>query len=144
MVENLCTHYGRRVCGQIKSEGAATAKREGIKKEPQSYKNRQRRRKNDARDESDVAKSEQISEGDFYAFPTVAALAEDPTKVEAKLRGLGFGYRAAYIAQSASQIHAKGGEEYLETLRSMSYEEARKELLLVKGIGPKVRTKNSL
>ena len=59
--------------------------------------------------------------------------------MESNLRGLGFGYRAGYIAKTAEHLHRKGGEEYLMTLRKMPFDEARKELLLCTGIGPKVR-----
>ncbi len=58
MVENLCTHYGRKVCD---FEGKS-----------------------------------------YHAFPSVQALAKD--EVEAKLRTLGFGYRAGYISKTAKQV----------------------------------------
>ena len=133
MVENLCTHYGRRVC-KIKTDCPG---KEGIKEEEPKKSSRNKRR----REKVDLTKSEEISGGEesFYAFPSVAALAENPTKVEAKLRSLGFGYRAAYIAKSAAQIQEKGGEAFLLKLRQCTYEEARKELLQLQGIGPKVR-----
>ena len=58
MVENLCTHYGVKVCD--------------------------------------------LDGKSFYAFPTVEALAQ--AEVEAKLRALGFGYRACYISKTAQQV----------------------------------------
>ena len=79
-----------------------------------------------------------LDKKEFYSFPTIDELSKDPSKVEAKLRALSFGYRAGYIAKSAKQIKAKGGEAYLDTLRGMDYDEARKELLALNGIGPKV------
>jgi len=147
MVENLCSHYGSKVC----DFGGKT----------------------------------------FFAFPTPAALSK--AGVEDKLRSLGFGYRAAYIAKTAQQVKNlktqfkmvltaqtnfnitiqyilmlsaimlaiacsfimlivaspvkerllkqlvdKGGDTYLHDLRSKPYDEARKELLTFSGIGPKV------
>eukprot|EP00095_Tigriopus_kingsejongensis_P004297 maker-scaffold722_size106786-snap-gene-0.33 protein:Tk04297 transcript:maker-scaffold722_size106786-snap-gene-0.33-mRNA-1 annotation:"8-oxoguanine dna glycosylase" len=74
----------------------------------------------------------------FHSFPTVAQLARNSGQVEKKLRSLGFGYRAGYIAKSAKQIADKGGEEYLMSLRSLPYAKAREELLQLAGIGPKV------
>jgi N-glycosylase/DNA lyase len=73
-----------------------------------------------------------------YTFPTVQALAQEG--VEEKLRGLGFGYRAKYIAQSAQHIAAQHeGEMWLTSLRQKPYAEARSELLKLCGVGPKVR-----
>uniref|UniRef100_A0A8D8YWZ8 N-glycosylase/DNA lyase n=1 Tax=Cacopsylla melanoneura TaxID=428564 RepID=A0A8D8YWZ8_9HEMI len=72
----------------------------------------------------------------FYSFPTVQALAKPA--VEAKLRELGFGYRAKFIQKSAEYIEQNGGEAWLETLRGMNYEQARQELQKLPGIGAKV------
>lgn len=44
----------------------------------------------------------------FYAFPKVEKLAENPAKVQRKLAELKFGYRAGFIAKSASQIQVRG------------------------------------
>ena len=68
----------------------------------------------------------------LYAFPTpqaIAALSEE------QLKAIGAGYRAPYIIASAKRI-AEGYD--LEKLRGMSLEEARRELLTFKGVGPKV------
>ncbi|KAL1453419.1 hypothetical protein WDU94_007559 [Cyamophila willieti] len=72
----------------------------------------------------------------FYAFPTIQALAHP--SVEAKLRQLGFGYRAKFIQKSAEYIVQNGGKAWLEQLKGMSYEEARQELQKLPGIGAKV------
>ncbi|MBR0156750.1 MAG: DNA-3-methyladenine glycosylase 2 [Clostridia bacterium] len=67
-----------------------------------------------------------------FAFPTpeaIAALSVD------KLTAIGAGYRAPYIIESARKI-ADGYD--LEKLRDMSLEDARRELLKFKGVGPKV------
>ena len=72
-----------------------------------------------------------------YAFPTLAVLAGN--KVEATLRGLGFGYRAAYVQQTAQMIMEQlGGEAWLQSLRHASYETARSDLQRLPGVGPKV------
>lgn len=59
--------------------------------------------------------------------------------MEEKLRQLGFGYRAKYIAQTAKQILQKEGEEqWLWNLRKTSYAEAKAALVELAGVGPKV------
>lgn len=72
----------------------------------------------------------------FYAFPELERLAEDG--VEAKLRDLGFGYRAKYIQKSSAEIIEKGGLKWFQKVIDMSYENAHKELTSLTGIGPKV------
>ncbi|WFD33023.1 DNA-(apurinic or apyrimidinic site) lyase [Malassezia sp. CBS 17886] len=88
----------------------------------------------------------------YHPFPPPTRLAA--ADVEPRLRDLGFGYRAKFIARTAqalcdrvrvglpadappdavdSAVHA-----YLASLRGMSYEEAREHLLLLTGVGPKV------
>ena len=47
-------------------------------------------------------------------------------------------FRAGYIAKAVAQISERGGDEYLAGLRRMKYHEARKELIGLSGIGPKV------
>lgn len=122
---------------------------------------------------------------DYHPFPTPQALAQEG--VEQKLRELGFGYRAKYIAQTAQMLceaHTRPTVErdcdtpvvlreiqesqvrqgvhkndvddvkpvkieesptqphsvhsYLSSLRTLSYAEARTELLQFQGVGPKV------
>ncbi|KAI9096103.1 N-glycosylase/DNA lyase [Phlyctochytrium arcticum] len=96
----------------------------------------------------------------FHAFPTVSSLAGPD--VEAKLRELGFGYRAKYIVASARLIleneklyqesSPRADElktekaicprtphsEWLHSLRTLSYPETRTHLLTLTGVGPKV------
>ena len=72
----------------------------------------------------------------FYSFPEIAVLAQDG--VEQRLRELGFGYRAKYIAETARILQDKGGGAWLDTLRHVPYELAKKELLELSGVGPKV------
>eukprot|EP00088_Acartia_fossae_P044188 TRINITY_DN4683_c0_g1_i9.p1 TRINITY_DN4683_c0_g1~~TRINITY_DN4683_c0_g1_i9.p1 ORF type:complete len:408 (-),score=74.66 TRINITY_DN4683_c0_g1_i9:188-1411(-) len=73
---------------------------------------------------------------EYYSFPDIDKLAQ--TGVEAKLRELGFGYRAKYIEESAGKILQLGGEDWLFSLRKMDYQEAKQNLLQLSGIGPKV------
>ncbi|KAJ3302089.1 8-oxoguanine glycosylase ogg1 [Kappamyces sp. JEL0829] len=72
---------------------------------------------------------------EVFAFPTLQEL--HGNAIEQELRALGFGYRAKYIAQSVQMLLAKPAD-YLDGLRSMSYEECRDELLKLAGVGPKV------
>lgn len=72
----------------------------------------------------------------YYSFPNLESLSK--LEVEAKLRELGFGYRAKYIQQSAAFILAKGGVPWLYSHRDMPYIEARQSLLQLAGVGPKV------
>ncbi|XP_058823799.1 N-glycosylase/DNA lyase [Topomyia yanbarensis] len=72
----------------------------------------------------------------YYNFPSVESLA--PPHVEADLRQLSFGYRAKYIQKSAEGILAKGDLEWFCKLQRLAYKDARKELLTLTGIGPKV------
>lgn len=84
----------------------------------------------------------------YHPFPPPSALASPD--VVAKLRDLGFGYRAQYIQRTAQMlVEAHGtkslpgdtveaGESWLRTLRAMKTEEARTELLKFMGVGRKV------
>ncbi len=65
------------------------------------------------------------------AFPSVEAMAE---KNEDFYAGIGAGYRARYLAETAARLKNYS----LSSLQSMPTEEARKELLSFCGIGPKV------
>ncbi|KAG2223738.1 hypothetical protein INT45_003462 [Circinella minor] len=71
----------------------------------------------------------------YYDFPGVDQLAKPG--VEDKLRQLGFGYRAKYIAQTAVKIQQKE-KNWLMELRKKSYQEAKTELQTLNGVGPKV------
>lgn len=68
----------------------------------------------------------------YYAFPTAAAMA---AKDESYYARLGAGYRAGYLAETARAV-ADGFD--LEGLRALSTEQARKQLLRLKGVGGKV------
>ncbi|XP_023021512.2 8-oxoguanine DNA glycosylase [Leptinotarsa decemlineata] len=72
----------------------------------------------------------------YYSFPKVESLAQK--SVEANLRTNGFGYRAKYISKSAELIVNEGGDQWVKCLLEMKYEEAKKTLMLLTGIGAKV------
>ncbi|KAF3426110.1 hypothetical protein E2986_04049 [Frieseomelitta varia] len=76
---------------------------------------------------------------DYYSFPSIEALAS--TDVENKLREEKFGYRAGYIANAAKHLVQLGGKEWLSNLHkenNVSYVDARKQLITLPGVGPKV------
>ena len=68
-----------------------------------------------------------------YAFPTPTQL-KDVTADE--LAPLKAGYRADYIADAVKKVLS--GEINLENIKLLPYAEAKKELMRVKGVGPKV------
>ena len=70
---------------------------------------------------------------DIYSFPGWDRLAEIP---ESELRSLKLGYRAKYVAESARFISSRS--DWLESIPKMSYENAKKELLRLPGVGEKV------
>lgn len=92
----------------------------------------------------------------YHDFPSPKALAQEG--VEAKLRGLGFGYRARYLYQTACMIVEKP-DGWLDGLRNPEapvlgheagdggewhasgregYRKAHEELIALQGVGPKV------
>lgn len=72
----------------------------------------------------------------YYSFPDIKSLAGD--YVEDKLRKNGFGYRSKYISKSAKLIMDLGGEEWINKLKEMKYDNAKKTLMSLTGIGAKV------
>ncbi|CAG9760750.1 unnamed protein product [Ceutorhynchus assimilis] len=72
----------------------------------------------------------------YYSFPDVEKLAADG--VEQHLRNNGFGYRAKYISNSAKLIADGGGNKWINELQEMKYEDAKKNLMTLMGIGAKV------
>jgi len=70
---------------------------------------------------------------DIYSFPGWDRLAEIP---ESELRSLKLGYRAKYVAESARFILSRS--DWLESIPDLSYENAKKELLRLPGVGEKV------
>ncbi|XP_035238097.1 N-glycosylase/DNA lyase [Anguilla anguilla] len=72
----------------------------------------------------------------YHDFPTLQALAD--SSVESCLRNLGFGYRARFLQQSARQIMDNHGLDWLNSLRSVPYLQARDALRSLPGVGLKV------
>lgn len=70
----------------------------------------------------------------YHSFPSVDKLQD--SDLETKLRSLGFGYRANYIASTCQQIFTN--KDDITALRRMGYKEAHETLLTYKGIGPKI------
>ncbi|XP_029910626.1 N-glycosylase/DNA lyase [Myripristis murdjan] len=78
----------------------------------------------------------QLDQTSYYDFPQLSALAD--SSVEARLRDLGFGYRARFLQQSARQILDAHGPQWLQGLRSIPYLQARDALRTLPGVGTKV------
>lgn len=72
-------------------------------------------------------------EGVFYAFPTPESLAE--ASVE-DIHACGAGYRDIYIKNTAEAF--RSGEFDCDKLYSLPYREARKYIMTLYGVGPKV------
>lgn len=70
---------------------------------------------------------------EYYAFPRAEQLAQAS---EEELRALKLGYRSKYLCKTARM--AADGTVNLEKIKEMSYDEARKELLQLSGVGGKV------
>ncbi len=73
-----------------------------------------------------------IAQG-YYTFPTADVLAEKTIEDLAELRA---GFRAKYLVDAACKVAS--GEVAEERLRTLSNEEARRELCKIHGVGPKV------
>ncbi len=70
---------------------------------------------------------------DYYTFPSAERLAELSPDDLAPIRA---GFRNKYIIDAAKKV--SGGEVELEKCRTLEYEEARAELMKIKGVGVKV------
>ncbi|KAG5439680.1 hypothetical protein PCK2_000720 [Pneumocystis canis] len=77
-----------------------------------------------------------LGKTDYFNFPTPARLSE--ASVESKLRELGFGYRAKFIWKTAWLIENERPKKWLESLRNQPYNEAKKNLCELIGVGYKV------
>lgn len=69
--------------------------------------------------------------GEYYAFPSSAALAKADASV---FRQAGAGYRDEYLCETAKRIAAEGIAE----LEKLETEQLKRRLLTYKGVGPKV------
>lgn len=70
---------------------------------------------------------------DYYGFPTLEALSKVS---EEGFRSVKAGFRARYLVDACEKVKAGLVEE--ERLKANSYDEAMKELCLIKGVGNKV------
>jgi N-glycosylase/DNA lyase len=70
---------------------------------------------------------------DFYTFPNVESLAKARLT---ELKRCKLGYRSETLLETAKLVWS--GRFDLEHLRTMPYEKAKKELLMLPGVGPKV------
>ncbi len=71
--------------------------------------------------------------GDFYSFPGAERIAELTVEDLAPLRA---GFRAKYIIDAAQKISS--GEVNIEKIKELPFEEAKSELIKIKGVGEKV------
>jgi N-glycosylase/DNA lyase len=70
---------------------------------------------------------------DFYTFPTPEKLAKT---TESELMECSLGYRATYVLETSKKIFENNFN--LQSLRKMSYQQAKKELINFPGVGLKV------
>ncbi|MCW4007438.1 MAG: 8-oxoguanine DNA glycosylase [Candidatus Bathyarchaeota archaeon] len=70
---------------------------------------------------------------EFFTFPTPETLAS--ARVQ-QLAECGLGYRARFVLETSKQIFE--GRFMLESLRQLPYEQAKKQLCTLPGVGPKV------
>ncbi|MBE7049562.1 MAG: DNA-3-methyladenine glycosylase 2 family protein [Ruminococcaceae bacterium] len=70
---------------------------------------------------------------EYYAFPTLEQL-KDVSKES--LSDLKAGYRSDYIVDAVKKILS--GEVRIDGINKLSYEQAKNELMKIKGVGPKV------
>lgn len=73
------------------------------------------------------------NKGDYYTFPTAEKIASLTLEDLSVLRS---GFRAKYILDAAQKVAS--GEINLKGLKDLSVDEARNELMKIKGVGPKV------
>ncbi|MEM4244032.1 MAG: DNA glycosylase [Candidatus Bathyarchaeia archaeon] len=70
---------------------------------------------------------------EFFTFPTPEKLASATVP---QLAECGLGYRARFVLETSKQIFE--GEFTLESLRQLPYEQAKRQLCTLPGVGPKV------
>ncbi len=70
---------------------------------------------------------------DFYTFPKPTELAKTSSK---ELRSCGLGFRAERVLETAKIVDS--GEVPLESLKHLDYVDAKRELLVLPGVGQKV------
>lgn len=84
-----------------------------------------------------IARFEPLGEplGPTWRFPSLEALTETN---ESHWREVGFGYRAPRVPAVARALLDRGGEAYLLSLRDVPFAEARRALIELPGLGPKL------
>lgn len=71
--------------------------------------------------------------GDTYAFPTAEQM---KNITEQDYKDMKFGFRAKYLTDAVQKV--LNGEIDEDTVKSLSYSDAQKYLMQIKGVGPKV------
>lgn len=74
-----------------------------------------------------------IEDRTYYSFPSAQVLASASLE---ELRSLGLGYRDTYVLETAKAISQMGTD--FEAIKTLGFNEAKKELLKWSGVGPKV------
>lgn len=80
-----------------------------------------------------------VDDTTYYLFPRPEDIPD--TDLESVLRGLGFGYRAGFLQSSFQTLRSKSQEGVAKELlrwRTLPVEEARQQLVELKGVGRKV------
>lgn len=72
---------------------------------------------------------------EYYGFPSIEELRK---LKEEDFKSLGAGFRAKYLESTVNKIYSDNLEKYIEKLNNLSNKELEKELLNLKGVGPKV------
>lgn len=72
---------------------------------------------------------------EYYGFPSIEELRK---LKEEDFKLLGAGFRAKYLESTVNKIYSDNLEKYIEKLNNLSNKELEKELLNLKGVGPKV------
>ena len=72
---------------------------------------------------------------EYYGFPSIEELRK---LKEEDFKSLGAGFRAKYLESTVNKIYSDNLEKYIKKLNNLSNEELERELLNLKGVGPKV------
>ena len=72
---------------------------------------------------------------EYFGFPSIEELRK---LKEEDFKSLGAGFRAKYLESTVNKIYSDNLEKYIEKLNNLSNKELEKELLNLKGVGPKV------
>ncbi len=72
---------------------------------------------------------------EHFAFPPLEYMADANRDLYDKM---GLGFRGGNVKESAKELIARGGRDYLLTLRAMPYAEAQAQLVSLPGVGAKI------